>query len=190
VSRTRLVALAFASAYASACGPVPAAESPPPRPAPRVPEDAGPAPEYPAVQVHGARSRFSLAVLGIELVGTIDPKANQVARTLTVALRALADADPQIALGKGVDLIDARVTADCKNDELPCMQKIARTLHVKRLVYGIANALGDGEYYVNLVMLDEPTGRIVKWSGTSMSTDPGLVYIAKVAFDSLIVQAN
>jgi len=170
-----------------ACDPVPRTAAPP-SPPPTATRKPGP-PDHPPVTVHKARSRFSLEVLGIELVGTLDPVSTEVAHSLTIGLRALARADGQIELGrKNVDLIDARLMAGCVNDELPCMHKIARSLHVDRIVFGIVNALGDGDYYVHVSMLDEATGRLVKWTGTSQSSSADLVYTAEVAFDSLLQQ--
>jgi hypothetical protein len=172
--------------------------SPPPTPPVKKPvgsatptSDTPPPREYPPVTVRKARSRFTLEVLGAEAVGTIDPGATKVAHTLTVGLRALAGTDTAITLGKkNVDLIDVRTMVGCSNVDLACAKKIAATLPADKLIYGIVNDLGEGDYYVVLTLFDTKAGTEVKWSGRTQSGDPDLVYTAKVAFDSLIWQGT
>jgi hypothetical protein len=172
------------------CGPLPA--KPEPRPEPARPTRATPPPrEYPPVTVRGARSRFTLEILGAEAVGTIDPGATKVARTLTVGLRALAGTDSAITLGKkNIDLIDAKTMVGCTDDELACLKKIANNIAVDKLIFGSINDLGEGDYYVVFTLFDRKTSATVKWTGRTQAEDPDLVYTAKVAFDSLIWQGS
>src|SRR5687767_15021109 len=93
----------------ASCPPVPPPKAPT-KPVPSEPIAEAPRPkrELPEVTVVQARSRFTLEVLGLELVGTVDPAAAEVARQLTLVLRNQANTDPLITLGKrNTDLLDA-----------------------------------------------------------------------------------
>jgi hypothetical protein len=181
----RAVALLVVLAVTGACPPTP----PPKIPVkPQEPVSLPPPPtrELPEVTVAQARSRFKLEVLGIELVGTVDPKAAEVARQLTLVLRSLANTDPLIALGKrNADLIDAKVLAGCQNDEPACMEKIASTVGADRIVYGIINDNKDS-YYVHLTMLDARRKVSITWTGNTLASEEEILYTAKVALSSLI----
>lgn len=190
------LALAFAGVVA-ACGPLPERKPPPPtKPAP-VPRDAatgdpGNRREYPEVRVHKARSRFSLEVFGVQAIGTVDPGATKTAQSLTVGMRALAGTDDGITLGhKNPELIDAKVMTGCENmDEDDCAKRIAGTVRADRIIFGIVNDLGEGQYYVHVTLFDARTAERTKWTGTTYAEDTDLVYTAKVAFDSLIARSN
>jgi hypothetical protein len=179
-------ALALALAMLAGCPPMP-----PPTPAtPIKPEPIvtpeRPKREIPPVTVAKARSRFSLEVLGVELVGTVDPAAAKAAHTLTDVMRRLAREDGSIAVGsQNTELIDAKLLVDCSNDEPACMVRIAQALRADRIVYGIVNDL-KGEYYVHLTLFDARSGSAVKWTGTTLGSADELEYTAKVAFGSLI----
>ncbi len=188
VRELQVMTLAVLLAIAG-CGPL---DKPPPV-KPEPPKKVAPVVEIseralPELQVRQARSKFTLEVLGLELVGTIDPAAQKASRTLTTWMRVQAKEDRLITLGtKNTDLIDARLIAGCNDVELACMTTIARSVNADRILYGIVNDL-HGEYYVNLTLLDTVSGTQATWSGTCLATERELAYTAKSAFYSLISQ--
>ncbi len=159
---------------------------PTPEPAPVVPE-----PEdekvriYPPVEVRRSSTKYTLEVLGIELVGKINPVGTMAAINLTQWLRKIADDDLFITVGRrNLDMLDAKVLASC-GDEAVCVKQIATALGADRLIYGIVNDFG-GEFYVSLTMLDATTGKTTTWTGNSYATSRDTEYTAKVALDALI----
>ena len=160
---------------------------PTPKPAPPVPEpEADKVRIYPPVSVHKAARKYTLEVLGVELVGKVNPVGTMAAINLTQWLRKIADDDLFITVGrKNLDMLDAKVLANCGDDEAACVKKIAAALGTDRLLYGIVNDFG-GEFYVSLTMLDATTGKTTTWTGNSYATSRDTEYTAKVALDALI----
>ncbi len=135
---------------------------------------------------HKASTKYTLEVLGVELVGKVNPVGTMAAINLTQWLRKIADDDLFITVGrKNLDMLDAKVLAGCGDDEATCVKKIASALGADRLIYGIVNDFG-GEFYVSLTMLDATTGKTTTWTGNSYATSRDTEYTAKVALDALI----
>ncbi len=180
------VAVAFLCACPAA-RPVAPEPEPVPKPAPPVPEpEADKVRIYPSITVRKSTTKYTLEVLGIELVGKVNPVGTMAAVNLTQWLRKVADDDLFITIGgKNLDLLDAKLLAGCDNNEPPCMQKIAAALGADRLVYGIVNDFG-GEFYVSLTMLDAASGKTMEWTGNSYAGSKDTEYTAKVAIDALI----
>ncbi len=143
---------------------------------------------YPPVSVRKAGTKYTLEVLGIELVGKVNPVGTMASVNLTNWLRKIADDDLFITVGRrSLELLDAKVLAGCDDNEIACMQKIAKAVGAERLLFGIVNDFG-GEFYVHLTMLDAASGRSVKWTGNTFATSRDAEYTAKVALDALIKQ--
>jgi len=167
--------------------PRPDPVEPEPKPARPVPElEADKVRIYPRVTVRKSSTKYTLEVLGVELVGKVNPVGTMAAVDLTQWLRKTADDDRFITVGrKNLDMLDAKVRASCGDDEAACMKQIATTLGVDRLLYGIVNDNG-GEFYISLTMLDAASGRTTTWTGNSYAGSKDTEYTAKVAFDALI----
>jgi hypothetical protein len=164
-----------------------APEEPTPKPASPVPEpDADKVRIYPPVQVRKAATKYTLEVLGIELVGKVNPVGTMAAVNLTNWIRKIADDDLFITVGRrNLDMLDAKVLAGCGDDEAACVKQIATALGVDRLLYGIVNDFG-GEFYVSLTMLDAASGKTTTWTGNSYAGSRDTEYTAKVALDAII----
>lgn len=179
---------AAALALLCACPPArPQEPEPPAKPAPPVPElEAEKVRIYPPIKVRKAATKYTLEVLGIELVGKVNPVGTMAAVNLTNWIRKVADDDLFITVGrKNLDMLDAKVMAGCGDDEATCVKQIATALGVDRLIYGIVNDFG-GEFYVSLTMLDAATGKTTTWTGNSYAGSRDTEYTAKVALDALI----
>lgn len=171
-----------------ACPPRPSeVVEPTPKPAAPVPElEAEKVRVYPPVSVRKSSTKYTLEVLGIELVGKVNPVGSMAAVNLTNWLRKLADDDLFITVGRrNVDMIEAKVTANCGEDEVACIKQIAEVLQVDRLIYGIVNDFG-GEFYVSLTMFDVASGKSVVWTGNTYAGSRDTEYTAKLALDGLI----
>ncbi len=171
-----------------ACPPrSPQVIEPTPKPANPVPElEADKVRIYPAVSVRKSSTKYTLEVLGIELVGKVNPVGSMAAVNLTNWLRKIADDDLFITVGRrNVDMIEAKVSADCGDDEAVCIKKIAEVLQTDRLIYGIVNDFG-GEFYVSLTMFDVASGKTTTWTGNSYAGLKDTEYTAKLALDGLI----
>jgi hypothetical protein len=175
-----------------ACACSAPAPAPPVKPPPVAPVPTEEVPEqvriYPAISVRKAGTKYTLEVLGVELVGKVNPVATMASVNLTNWLRKIADDDLFITVGrKNLELLDAKLLAGCDDNETACMQKIAKAVDTDRVLFGIVNDFG-GEFYVHLTMLDASTGRTVKWTGNTFATSRDAEYTAKVALDALIRQ--
>ncbi len=164
-------------------------EPPKPRQAPPVPEpEADKVRIYPKVTVRKSSTKYTLEVLGIELVGKINPVGTMAAINITQWLRKIADEDLFITVGqKNMDLLDAKLLAGCDSNEVPCMQKVAASLGADRLIFGIVNDFG-GDFYVHMTMLDAASGTTAVWTGNTFATSRDAEYTAKVALDALITK--
>lgn len=173
----------------SACpAPAPVAPvEPVTKPAPPVPElEADKVRIYPPVSVRKSSTKYTLEVLGIELVGKVNPVGSMASVNLTNWLRKIADDDLFITVGpRKIDMLEAKVSAGCGEDEAACIKLIAESLQVDRLLYGIVNDFG-GEFYVSLTMFDVASGKSITWTGNSYAGSKDTEYTAKLALDDLI----
>ncbi len=170
-----------------ACPRPPEVASPSPKPANPVPElEADKVRVYPTVSVRKSATKYTLEVLGIELVGKVNPVGSMAAVNLTNWLRKIADDDLFITVGRrNIDMIEAKLLAGCGDDEAACIKRIAESLQVDRLIYGIVNDF-DGEFYVSLTMFDVASGKSTTWTGNSYAGSKDTEYTAKLALDGLI----
>lgn len=99
-----------------------------------------------------------VAVLGLEVTGTVDLESTAAAKRLTGALREQVHGGLhyELAPNSNKDLMDEKITAGCDSEAVDCMAKIATRLGANRLVYGrIQKQAKDGEagYQLELKLL-------------------------------------
>jgi hypothetical protein len=106
----------------------------------------------------------TIAVLGLEVVGTVDAESVRVARELTTALRARAARGPHaIAPNSSQELVDVKLLHDCPDERLECMTKIGRALHADYLLYGKIQR-GSRGYQVAIRLLRVADGQLAEWT--------------------------
>lgn len=111
----------------------------------------------------------TIAVLGLEVVGTMTPEAMRVAQELTSALRARAAEGPYaIAPHSAKELVDVKILHGCPDMRKECAIKIARALHAAYLLYGHVErkgqAAGRGRgYQVALQLFRGSDGQLSTW---------------------------
>jgi hypothetical protein len=105
-----------------------------------------------------------IAILGLEVVGTINEVTVRVARDLTAALRARAASGPYaIAPNSDKELIDEKLMHNCDDERKECMAKIGRKLNADHLLYGRIEPRSQGGatgYQVSLRLLDVNNGNV------------------------------
>lgn len=109
-----------------------------------------------------------IAILGLEVAGTVDLKSVRVANELTAALRSRAANGPYtIAPGSDQELIDLKVMHNCDDERKECMAKIARSLNADHLLYGRIARKSRGHvvgYQISLRLLQVGNGQLATWS--------------------------
>lgn len=141
--------------------------------------------------VRVASAKPKVAVLGIEVTGTIDQAATGAAHDLTEGLRAKAkqgNGPFQFAPSSDRELIDEKVLKNCDSEGPLCMSDIGRDIGTDVLIYGQLAKTSDG-YSAKLFVLDvkrkskekEQTFRI-----PAGSTSDAVRTIAKKAYTDLV----
>jgi hypothetical protein len=116
--------------------------------------------------------RETIAILGLEVVGTIDVAATQTAQQLTEALRRRASNNPfAIAPNSNKELIDEKISRNCDDERKECMIAIGRALHADHLLYGQITRSRGGGYQVSLKLLDVNNGQLTPWTGFLPTSD-------------------
>ncbi len=103
-----------------------------------------------------AAAKPRVAVLGIEVTGTIDQTSTGVAHDLTEGLRNKAKAGNgpfQLAPNADRELIDEKVLKNCDSEGPLCMSDIGKDIGTDMLIYGKLEKTGDG-YTAKLHLLD------------------------------------
>jgi hypothetical protein len=105
-----------------------------------------------------AEERVRIAILGLEVAGTIDIDSTNVARTLTEVMRKQVKGSKyMLAPSSAKELIDEKVANDCANEAATCMSKIAKKLNAQVLIFGnVERKQHDGAeaYLLSLKLLD------------------------------------
>lgn len=85
-----------------------------------------------------AEAQDKIAVLGLEVSGTIDPESTRVASELTQALRRQVQVGKRYVLAPGGDkeLLDEKLMNNCSNEEVGCMTAIGKNLGADVLLWG------------------------------------------------------
>jgi hypothetical protein len=110
----------------------------------------------------------TIAVLGLEVVGTVDTASVRFARDLTTALRSIAAQGPYaIAPSSDRELVDLKLLYNCPDERKECMTKIGRALHAEHLLYGRVERTSQGgssSYQVALWLLRIRDGHLASWT--------------------------
>ncbi|MBL9016272.1 MAG: hypothetical protein JNL83_18940 [Myxococcales bacterium] len=139
-----------------------------------------------------AAAKPKVAVLGLEVTGTIDQQSTGVAHDVTEGLRQKARSgggNPyQLASSSDRELIDEKVLKNCDSEGPLCMSDIGRDIGADVLIYGKLEKTGDG-YRAKLHVLDvrkkshQKEMTIAVPSGTNSD---GVRTIAKKAYTDLV----
>lgn len=105
-----------------------------------------------------------IAILGLEVVGTVDLEVVRVARELTAALRSAATSGPYaVAPNSDKELVDVKILNSCPDERAACMIKIARALNAAYLLYGHVERRAQGAvrgYQTSLWLLRASDGQL------------------------------
>lgn len=103
-----------------------------------------------------ALAKPKVAVLGLEVTGTIDQASTTVARELTDGMRSRARSGTgpyQLAPNSDRELIDEKLINQCVDEAAACMSAIGREIGADVMIYGRVEKDGSG-YKVTLHVLD------------------------------------
>lgn len=112
----------------------------------------------------------TIAILGLEVIGTVDSKTVRIARALTAALRSRAANGPYAIAPIGdQDLIDLKIMHNCPDERKECMIKIGRALNAQYLLYGRIERRAQGAapsdgYQISLQLLNVNSGHLTAWA--------------------------
>ena len=139
-----------------------------------------------------AAAKPKVAVLGLEVTGTIDQQSTGVAHDVTEGLRQKArsgGSNPyQLATSSDRELIDEKVLKNCDSEGPLCMSDIGKDIGADVLIYGKLEKTPDG-YRAKLHVLDvrkkshEKEMAVTVPNGTSSD---GVRTIAKKAYSDLV----
>src|SRR5688572_4532944 len=85
-----------------------------------------------------AAEKQKVAVLGLEVTGSITYESTNLAKNVTDALREQVRGSSKLVLApnSNKDLIDEKITHGCDKEEADCMAKIGKSLGADQLMYG------------------------------------------------------
>ena len=102
-----------------------------------------------------ASAKPKIAILGLEVIGSLDPEQVKVAKHLTNALRerAAAGTGPfELAPNSDKELVDEKLMNNCGNEALVCMAPIGRALKADYLMWGKIEKVGKG-FHVTIELI-------------------------------------
>ncbi len=124
-----------------------------------------------------AEDTKKIAVLGLEVVGTVDVEGTTIAHNLTEQLRAQVRTSARyvIAPNSTKELIDEKLANSCDSEAMACMTAIAKKFRAKWMLFGrVAKKNSDGPgYLVSLKLLDVDRKTITPWSDFIPQDDVG-----------------
>ena len=139
-----------------------------------------------------AAAKPKVAVLGLEVTGTIDQQSTGVAHDVTEGLRQKARSgggNPyQLASSSDRELIDEKVLKNCDSEGPLCMSDIGRDIGADVLIYGKLEKTSDG-YRAKLHVLDvrkKSHQKEMTISVPSGTNSDGVRNIAKKAYSDLV----
>lgn len=138
-----------------------------------------------------AAAKPKVAILGVEVTGTIDQASTTVAHDLTEGLRSRARQGTgpyQLAANSDRELIDEKVLKNCDSEGPLCMSDIGKDIGTDFLIYGKLTKTGDG-YKVTLNVLDvRKKSKDKSWDLTipAGSNGDAVRTIAKKAYGDLV----
>ncbi len=136
-----------------------------------------------------AERKAKIAVLGIEVVGTVDIETTRLALNLTESLRQHARSTVSLVIAPNSDkeLIDEKLASSCETEAMACMVTIAKKLGANLMLFGRLEKRDRG-YQVSLKLLDverrtmtpwnddlpgDEVDQLVPWSRTGFATITG-----------------
>ena len=138
-----------------------------------------------------AAAKPKVAVLGVEVTGTIDQASTTVAHDLTEGMRSRArqgNGPYQYAANSDRELIDEKVLKNCDSEGPLCMSDIGKDVGADFLIYGKLTKTSDG-YKVTLNVLDVRKRSKDKVSDVTIpagSSGDAVRQIAKKAYAELV----
>lgn len=120
-----------------------------------------------------ALAKPKIAILGLEVTGTVDQAATTVARDLTEGMRQRAKAGGgpySLAPNSDRELIDEKLIKQCETENASCMSEIGNDIDTHVLVYGKLEKDGRG-FQATIVMLDVQKRTMIKT--TFVAVPPG-----------------
>lgn len=102
-----------------------------------------------------ASAKPKIAILGLEVIGSLDPEQVKVAKHLTNALRERAGAGTgpfELAPNSDKELVDEKLMNNCGNEALVCMAPIGRALKADYLMWGKIEKVGKG-FHVTIELI-------------------------------------
>lgn len=120
-----------------------------------------------------ALAKPKIAILGLEVTGTVNQEATKLARDLTDGMRQRAKAGTSpytLAPNSDRELIDEKVLRQCEAENATCMSEIGNDIDASILVYGKLEKDGKG-FQATIVMLDVKKRRTIKT--TFVAVPPG-----------------
>jgi len=73
--------------------------------------------------------------------------------------------------GEEISLVEMRLTMGCDNLEPACMAEGGEALSVEKLVYGNLQTQGEGQYQLDLQLLDVTAGRVINQTSEPITAD-------------------
>ncbi len=143
--------------------------------------------------------KAKLAVLGLEVAGSIDTDSTSHGRLLTERFRAKIGISARYMLAPNSmkDLLDEKVAISCDNEAPDCMSKIGGKLKASFLMYGkIEKRPKDGKegYQLSMKLLDVDKKAVKEWGDWLPLTDfvePGALDVrVAAAYDTLTKDAG
>ena len=144
------------------------------------------------VFVPSVSAKPKVAVLGLEVTGTMDQKASEAAKVLTRELRREANKSGgafDLAPNSGKDLLEMKLLSDCSDEGRRCMSDIGKQLRADRLIYGHLQR-GRRGFTVELRLLDTDKAELLREveetiPGSEASASGGLTRRAKALYGRL-----
>ena len=142
--------------------------------------------------VPSVSAKPKVAVLGLEVTGTMDQKASEAAKVLTRELRREANKSGgafDLAPNSGKDLLEMKLLSDCSDEGRRCMADIGKQLRADRLIYGHLQR-GRRGFSVELRLLDTDKAELLREveetiPGSEASASGGLTRRARALYGRL-----
>jgi len=102
-----------------------------------------------------ASAKPKVAILGLEVIGSLDPEQVKLAKQLTVGLRERASAGTgpyELAPNSDKELVDEKLMNNCGTEALVCMSPIGLNMHADYLMFGNIEKVDKG-YHVTIKLI-------------------------------------
>lgn len=108
----------------------------------------------------------TISVLGLEpAAGTPE----QVAATITDAIRQRVAGSTGFHLVQGRDLVEVKLVFSCPDEAPACMTQAAQSIGAAKLIFGNLQPVGTDAYLVTLKLLDAERGLVETWTSEQIS---------------------